>query len=196
LFVVSSLIKGLCDEIRSGDGYIKQVFVLTHNVYFHKEVTFVGRRARNAVMKGETFWVVRRMGVRSRLEKHSANPISTAYELLWAELKRSERSNLTVQNTLRRILESYFKVYGGIEFDTIAAMFEGEEKLICNALISWIHDGSHYAHDDLYVVIDDAMVDTYEKVFEAIFKKSGHGAHYEMMMSNARSDEPITLLIA
>jgi wobble nucleotide-excising tRNase len=93
-------------------------------------------------------------------------------------------------------LESYFKVYGGIEFDTIAAMFEGEEKLICNALISWIHDGSHYAHDDLYVVIDDAMVDTYEKVFEAIFEKSGHGAHYEMMMSNARSDEPITLLIA
>ena len=55
LFIVSSLIKGLFDEVRSGDGYIKQVFVLTHNVYFHKEVTFVGRRARNAVMKGETF---------------------------------------------------------------------------------------------------------------------------------------------
>ncbi|WP_419652185.1 AAA family ATPase, partial [Thiolapillus sp.] len=40
LFIVSSLIKELFDEVRAGTGHIKQVFVLTHNVYFHKEVTF------------------------------------------------------------------------------------------------------------------------------------------------------------
>lgn len=40
LFIVSSLIKGIFEEIRNGTGHIKQVFMLTHNVYFHKEVTF------------------------------------------------------------------------------------------------------------------------------------------------------------
>lgn len=41
LFIVGSLIKGLFDEVRAGSGHIKQVFVLTHNVYFHREVTFI-----------------------------------------------------------------------------------------------------------------------------------------------------------
>lgn len=40
LFIVGSLIKGLLEEVRTGAGQIKQVFILTHNVYFHKEVTF------------------------------------------------------------------------------------------------------------------------------------------------------------
>ena len=48
-----------------------------------------------------------------------------------------------------------------------------------------MHAGSHYAHDDLYVSIDDSMVDTYLKVFRAIFEKAGHIAHYKMMMGDA-----------
>ena len=69
-------------------------------------------------------------------------------------------------------------------------MFEGKEKLICNSLCSWVHDGSHYAHDDLYVSIDDTMVESYLRVFRAIFKKSSHIAHYRMMMGDAFVDEP------
>ena len=45
LFIVSNLIKGWFDEIRNDSGTIKQVFVLTHNVYFHKEVSFNPRGA-------------------------------------------------------------------------------------------------------------------------------------------------------
>jgi wobble nucleotide-excising tRNase len=61
LFIVSSLIKALFDEVRQGTAHIKQVFVLTHNVYFHKEVTFNARRTdRNAMRSEETFWVVRK----------------------------------------------------------------------------------------------------------------------------------------
>jgi wobble nucleotide-excising tRNase len=38
---------------------------------------------------------------------------------------------------------------------------------------------------DLYVSIDDSMVDNYLKVFRAIFQKSEHIAHYKMMMGDA-----------
>lgn len=184
LFIVGSLIKGLFEEVRAGTGHIKQVFILTHNVYFHKEVTFNPKR-RGVGMNEETFWVVRKPGLLSKIEKYPSNPITTSYELLWSEVRKCDRSTLTIQNTLRRILENYFKILGGFDLNQLCEMFTGKEKMICGSLCSWVHAGSHYAHDDLYVSIDDSMVDTYLKVFRAIFKKAGHIAHYKMMMGDA-----------
>jgi wobble nucleotide-excising tRNase len=189
LFIVGSLIKGLLEEVRTGIGHIKQIFILTHNVYFHKEVTYNSRR-KDVAMNEETFWIVRKPGLVSKIEKHPTNPIKTSYELLWAEVRKQDRSNLGIQNALRRILENYFKILGGIDFDQLCAMFDGKERLICMSLCSWVHDGSHYAHDDFYVSIDDSTVGNYLKVFRGIFEKSGHGAHYNMMMGNAFVEEP------
>lgn len=189
LFIVGSLIKGLFDEVRAGSGQIKQMFVLTHNVYFHREVTFNTRRPRDGAMKKETFWVVRKRGLLSELEKCPSNPIKTSYELLWSEVRRSDRSISTIQNTLRRILENYFKITGGFDLDKLCGMFAGTEKMIYRSLCSWVHAGSHYAHDDLYVSIDDSMVDAYLQVFKAVFEKSGHIAHYKMMMGDASEGE-------
>ncbi len=75
LFIVGHLIKKVFKEIRDKTGNIKQVFVLTHNVYFHKEVTFNKNRKRN----GETFWVVTEPTKHTRIKKHETNPIRTSY---------------------------------------------------------------------------------------------------------------------
>ena len=189
LFIVGSLIKGLFDEVRAGAVQIKQIFVLTHNVYFHKEVTFNPDRRQKKAMCEETFWIVRKDRV-SKIEKHETNPIKTSYELLWSEVRRPDRSNLTIQNTLRRILENYFKIFGGVDPDKICGMFEGQEKFVCKSLFSWVNDGSHFAHDDLYVSGNSSIVDTYLKVFRAIFTKSEHQAHFRMMMADAYVEEP------
>jgi wobble nucleotide-excising tRNase len=185
LFIVSSLIKGLFDEVRTNTGNLKQIFVLTHNVYFHKEITFNSKRPSKGALKEETFWVVRRPGLESKVVRHPTNPIKTSYELLWAEVRKPDQSHLTIQNTLRRILESYFKILGGMDNDKLCAMFEGRDRLICKSLLSWVNDGSHSVHDDLYITIDDATVDSYLKVFRAVFEKSDHLAHYRMMMGDA-----------
>lgn len=189
LFIVGSLIKGLFEEVRAGTGYIKQIFILTHNVYFHKEVTFNPKR-QDVAKNEESFWVVRKSDSGSKLEMHNSNPIKTSYELLWSEIRRPDRSKLTIQNTMRRILENYFKILGGVDPDKICAMFEGKDKLICKSLFSWINDGSHSAYDDLFVAIDDGMVETYLKVFKAIFEKSDQLAHYKMMMGEAYVELP------
>ena len=191
LFLVGSLIKDLFDEVRTGVGHIKQIFVLTHNVYFHKEVTFNPKRSGSTAMKSEeTFWVVRKLNLLSKLEHHESNPIKTSYELLWSEVRRPDRSNLTIQNTLRRILENYFKILGGVDLNDLNAKFDGQEKLICKSLISWVNDGSHFSHDDLYVSISDSMIEPYLNVFREIFKKSDHMAHYKMMMGDAYVEVP------
>lgn len=187
LFIVGSLIKKVFDEARKGTSLIKQVFVLTHNVYFHKEVSFNNDR-RDKALKDETFWVVRKPAKHSKLEKHESNPIQTSYELLWSEVKNPNPSLLTIQNIMRRILENYFKFFGGIEPRDICAKLPGKEQTICNSLLSWVNDGSHYVQDDIYVSMDQGAVQSYLKVFHLIFKLSEHEAHYKMMMGDAYAE--------
>ena len=190
LFIVGSLIKGLFGEIRAGTGYIKQIFVLTHNVYFHKEVTF-NPHHRYYGQNDAAFWIVRKVGLESKIQKHGSNPIKTSYELLWTEVRKDDRTNLSIQNTLRRILENYFKILGGWDSDKICELFDGQDKLVCNSLFSWINDGSHSALDDLFVSTDPSLVDNYLDVFRAIFEKTGHLEHYKMMMADAYVDAPV-----
>jgi len=101
---------------------------------------------------------------------------------LWMEVRSGTRSNLSIQNTLRRILESYFRIQGGVNIDKLCAQFEGMEKLVCRSLISWVHAGSHFEPDDLFVSGDSKSIEVYLRVFRKVFEKKGHGGHYRMMM--------------
>ncbi|MYC27215.1 MAG: AAA family ATPase [Nitrospira sp. SB0662_bin_26] len=183
LFIVSSLIRDLFDEVRTSSGTIKQIFVLTHNVYFHREVTFNPKRDADKKLNEETFWMLTKSGQQSKIRGHNTNPIKTSYELLWMEVRNADyESPLSIQNTLRRILEYYFQFLGNVNPDDIWAKFEGKEKLICRSLFSWVSAGSHSVPDDLYAPIDEAVIDTYLNVFKRIFEKTNHIAHYKMMM--------------
>ena len=61
-------------------------------------------------------------------------------------------------------------------------MFDGQDKIVCHSLLSWVNDGSHNADDDLYITTDDGSIDNYLDIFKRIFDKSGHISHYNMMM--------------
>jgi len=183
LFIVSHLIKDIFKEIHSGLGNIKQVFIFTHNIYFHKEICF-------GVKGNSTFWIIKKNSDDcSIIEAHKTNPIKNSYELLWHEVQNPNRSTSTIRNTLRRILEHYFKILGGIKLDEIADKFQGKEKMICGILLSWVHDGSHFADDDLYITCDADTVEKYLEVFKGIFEKSKQIGHYNMMMKIVESDE-------
>lgn len=181
LFIVSNLIRKIINRACDPTSAIKQVFVLTHNIYFHKEVTFDPNRSGER-RNFETFWVVRKGVGHSELVGHTTNPVKTTYELLWQEVRDENRSNLTIQNTLRRIIENYFHILGNVNKDEIVQLFEGEDQQVCNSLFSWINDGSHSAHDDLYLVCDDQTASRYLRVFKEVFEKSNHRGHYEMMI--------------
>ena len=94
----------LAEAANGASGHIKQVFVLTHNVYLNREITFNPTRSNDQTMNEETFWVVRKAGTVSKLDGHSTNPIKTSYDLLWSEVRNPDRSSLTIQNTLGRSL--------------------------------------------------------------------------------------------
>ena len=182
LYIVSTLIKEIVKETDNIESTIKQVFVLTHNVYFHKEVTFSQKREKGKVLNSESFWMVSKGNDGTVVSGCDQNPIQSAYELLWQDVKSPTASNISLQNTLRRILENYFTMWGGMGKDEICALFEGRDKLICNSLFSWVNDGSHSINDDLYINHGNQTNETYLAVFAKIFEKANQQGHYNMMM--------------
>lgn len=181
LYIVSSLIKGVMEEARSQSSQIKQVFVLTHNVYFHKEISFNKSRSVDGALNEESFWLVKKLQHSSVVERCETNPIRSAYELLWEDVKSENISSVSLQNTLRRILENYFTMWGGMGKDEVCALFDGRDKLICQSLFSWVNDGSHSIHDDLYINQGEQTNETYLRVFRDVFKEAGQIGHYNMM---------------
>ncbi|MDQ1005437.1 wobble nucleotide-excising tRNase [Neobacillus niacini] len=183
LFIVSSLIRKIIDEIRENPrSNFKQLIILTHNVYFHKEVSFNKGKGSNK-LKEETFWIVRKINNESHITRYSENPIKTSYELLWKELNYIKDENLiTAQNVMRRILENYFRFFGNINIEAEIDKFAEEDRFVCQSLLSWANDGSHHINEDLFVEISPEQTERFLEVFKNIFYNMGHGSHYEMMM--------------
>lgn len=181
LFVVSTLVREIIDIARNNNQDIKQVFVLTHNIYFHKEVTYSHKR-RGASLPEEAFFLVKKIDGKSFVEKVEGNPVKTSYELLWREVKNLNCDNATIRNVMRRILENYFKMLGNIDLHKLHEKFTGDDKLRCKALVSWVHDGSHSALDeDYYTPLSGEEVLKFKVIFKEIFDKTGHIEHYRMM---------------
>lgn len=185
LFYVSTLIRKAVRRALDGEGNVKQVFVLTHNVYFHKEVTFQASRQKEKGKVFISYWVIRKRNNKSIVERHNKNPVKTAYQRLWQEIQ-DPAPGASLQNSLRRILEYYFSIIGDDNYENICDKLPIEMQTMAHALLSWINSGSHDIGDDLYVGPDDSENDRFLDVFKSIFEVSGHIAHYEMMMATCR----------
>lgn len=184
LYIVSSMVKSLIKEIREGTSDVEQIFILTHNVFFHKEASFVDGRTK--VLNDVNYWIISKDNNISSIRAFEKNnPIKTSYELLWQELKTNTNASLvTTQNIMRRILENYFGILGkNIDERIINSFATTEDKMICRSLISWINDGSHSIPDDLYIDSYTDSIERYKMIFKEIFIKMDHKAHYDMMMA-------------
>lgn len=189
LFIVSVLVKELMKETMKETmkekTNIKQVIILTHNTYFYKEIT--SKYDLKRYQGKYSFWIINKDNNVSKIKDYKENPIKNSYELLWQEVKQAKDNNaswVSLQNVMRRIIEYYFRILGGFKHnDSLSECFKNiEEKRVCNSFISWFNDGSHGISDDLFVQSQDTSIETYLKVFEKIFKETGHEAHYKMMM--------------
>ncbi|MGL2359877.1 ATP-binding protein [Helicobacter pylori] len=185
LFMVSVLVKDLMKETMKEKTNIKQIIILTHNTYFYKEITL--EHDLKCYQGKYSFWIIKKDNNVSKIKDYKENPIKNSYELLWQEVKQAKENNVSwvsLQNVMRRIIEYYFRILGGFKHNhNLSECFENiEEKQVCNSFISWLNDGSHGISDDLFVQSQDTSIETYLKVFEKIFKETGHGAHFKMMM--------------
>jgi wobble nucleotide-excising tRNase len=150
-------------------------------VYFYRQVSHCKHKEKIS-SNDLSYWVVRKNRTGSRIQKYDKSPIKSSYQLLWDEYKHVSSNAHILPNVMRRILESYFSLLGDVPLDSVSDIFEGHNKQICESLLSWVHAGSHNVFDDAYYDITDETVLIYKEVFKEIFLKTGHEAHYEMMM--------------
>ncbi|MDP2515604.1 AAA family ATPase [Photobacterium damselae subsp. piscicida] len=138
LFIVSTIIKNIINDVKDGS-HIKQLLLFTHNVYFHKEASFQGGRSNGC--NKTNYWILRKKNNITNIQAYGQNnPIESSYELLWKEISEPEKLSLTtIQNTMRRILENYFKILGRYSDNDIIEKFtNNEEKQMCKSLLYWI----------------------------------------------------------
>jgi wobble nucleotide-excising tRNase len=183
LFIVSTLIKNILKNVRENTGNIKQVFLLTHNAYFFKEITFISSRESYNKRNDTLYFIIRKKDNQSLVDKYEINPIKTSYQLLWEDIKNSNSDNISIQNSMRRIIEFYFKFLANLDEESLIKKFDGEDKIICKSLFAWYNDGSHNIFDDFNISIHDESIEKYKQVFKKIFDYTGHIEHYKMMMN-------------
>ena len=187
LFIVSTLIRSLVWDMSKDNAKICQLFIATHNLYFHKEVSFDRRFPKG--MKAETrFWLVGKVGGKSSIEPCEKNPITSTYEALWDTVIRATENPvstelMSLQNTMRRILEYCSTFYEKNSLDDLPLQFQGDDRIIAKTLVSWLHNGSHSSMDDFnYTPPHSDGTVRYLTMFKNVFQKAGHIAHYNMMM--------------
>lgn len=215
LFIVSAIVREMINvclnntEYKNpkvpGD-YIKQIFILTHNVYFHREVTY--HQVSN--YKSTSFYMIRKMDNESTVklcirqrddeaaENENYNPVQNSYAALWDEL-RDIKTTIPTINVMRRILEYYFLQLCGYEGSDLREIvlenpdnrkmfikeIEGKkpdmtEYHLASSLLAYINNPNGIS-DGLNYVEDCEDARIYKKVFKKIFEALHQNQHYQMM---------------
>ena len=215
LFIVSAIVREMINVCRNnteylnpqvpGD-YIKQLFILTHNVYFHREVTYQQVGYYNCtsfymIRKNDnvsTVKLCKRQNKEIPSEEENYNPVQNSYAALWDEL-RDLHSTIPALNVMRRILEYYFLQLCGYEGSDLRSIVlekkENREKFIkqvegekpdmtdyqlASSLLAYINNPNGIS-DGLNYVEDCEDAEAYKRVFQIIFDALGQSQHYKMM---------------
>lgn len=219
LFLVSSLVRELIeicynnvnleDRTFKGDE-VAQIFILTHNTYFHREITYnqIGRfdfvsyflvQKRNNVSTVRLCTKENRDTVPPMIENY--NPVQNSYKALWSEYKELSGS-ITTMSVIRRILEYYFLQlcgYDGVNLRKdvleknkhrfIVPSGDGtpdndDKYHLALSMLSYIGKQDHGFNDGMDFVDESADVTQCRDVFWTIFDCLGQTQHYDMMMGN------------
>jgi len=198
LFIVSTLInrlieyKGKTEKQEFLNGNFEQVFILTHNYYFYKEVAMLKR----PICKSQQHYLIEKNKINETSIKSHKYKEYDDYALMWQTIKEAKEKlsddnkeqNILLANLFRRILESYAN-FIGLGTDSWATILADNDKdsmehHLKAAFISMINDESHKVSpfDNFYFQkIHNANPSKLFEVFESIFNTIGK-EHYDRMI--------------
>lgn len=185
LTAISHLCRQLARKCTDSSGRLERFFLLTHNAYFYEEVIFEGSREKEPDASRRLYGLIRKSeSGYSEIKFDPRNQIESVYEMLWRDVREAQSGTLvsaSLQNAMRRILEVYFRLVGGVEEEVIDRL-PMELQMPAQWLISWVNDGSHKIRWDLDSAPTNIDNMIYFKAFKEIFYETGQSGHYELMM--------------
>ncbi len=219
LFIVSTIVRELisiCHNNGRAVGkdeprFIKQIFIMTHNAFFHKQVSHDRLKYFHCV----NFYLIEKKGNVSTITpcrrkdplsdepavEHNYSPVHNAYSALWKEYIDAS-SPVALRRIIHQILEYYFIQISGFEGQNLTERILKNE----NAFIRENPDGTenrnllqsvdtllHYVgsdttgfNDGFNYIEGTEDADTIRETFECIFTAMDQRQHYLMMMDSVR----------
>ena len=194
-------------ENREVDGdYIKQIFILTHNAYFHREITYNQVKRYTYVnlyliKKNDnvsTVTLCTKPDEDAPSRDVNFNPVKNSYAALWIEYNNLT-TTIPLLNVIRQILEYYFLQLCGYEgkdlrdrllkdnrdkFVTIND--DGTENVsdlnIVNSMLLYINSNSIGFNDGSHLIDDGTSAELCKEIFHKIFICMKQEQHYNMMI--------------
>ena len=218
MFIVISIIRELIDVAKNNvdlehgsenQNYIKQIFILTHNTFFHSSLTIdyeefydvvsffkISKKANISKIEGP----LTKQNPSKANELVNKNPIKNSYKTLWDDLNEAT-SVSSARNIIRRILEYYFIEICGYKVSDLAKILfsdENKSKFIeeddngneitdkltfARSMIENVTSTVH--HEDAYYSEDEddsqETIAKCKKILEIIFEAMGQPQHYKYM---------------
>lgn len=215
LFIISTQINRMIEICRNNadnrqaivpENFIKQIFILTHNAYFHRAITTKYANRYDFV----SFYLVRKIDNKSSIklcdqpdpneptERMNVNPVKNSYAALWDEYKELN-SGTPLMSVIRRILEYYFLQlcgYDGMDLRKIIledhkSEFthddQGNEDYtkyeMAASMLSYISANSSTLNDGMNYIDGCIDVQQCRHTFQMIFDVMGQSQHYDMMIN-------------
>lgn len=219
LFVVAALTRemiAVCYNNYSLDGenndkHIRQLFCMTHNPYFFREVTY----NRLSDYECTSFYEIKKdRSNQTSIElcedddmlagggKINRSPVKNTYDALWDEYRHTDNPE-TLMIVIRQILEYYFVQMIGFQnmdlrhnlLDEHEAEFvkdlggpdeDRSDYVAASAMIAMINVGARGFNDGLYYDSAAADIKQLREVFEKIFTVMRQEQHFDMMTHRIR----------
>lgn len=217
LFIIGEQIRKMVEVCRNNadnrnatvnGNFIKQIFILTHNAYFHREITYPHAGRYDFV----SFYLVKKQKNNSSIilsrkrnpdcpsEWINVNPVKNSYAALWEEFKELKDGTniIPIMNVIRRILEYYFLQLCGYDGsylqktileDNKSAFTHDEDKNddytkfnMAVSMLQYISANAYGINDGFQYVNDVVDIQKCKKTFKDIFHYMGQEQHYNMMM--------------
>ena len=214
LFVVGALVRdmiAICNPDyttkENSKDHIKQIFILTHNAFFHQEVTYNQAQHYRFVSFFEIVKYNNNSDVILCTKKNretpslmeNRNPIQNSYVTLWDTYKEVSYPN-TLVNVIRQILDYYFLQlcgYSGMDIkdiilkqhrdDFIKKFPDGTEDCsdlhMATSLLQYLCTSNDRISDGLNFIHANVDTDSCRRIFESIFRHMGQGQHFDMIMN-------------
>ncbi len=181
LFNISQLIHQ--NYFKQPDSDIKQVFILTHNLYFFHEIMHLIPKQQREPKDTKLYRLTKH--TTSKIEPIARKDIANDYESYWCIIREcknnpqeGEKYRHILPNTMRNILEYFFAFVDKEKYNEI---LKNRVSFQCKAFVRYLNRESH--SDDINITDFKEMdISKILEDFEKIFRVSNNEAHYKKYM--------------
>lgn len=179
VYNIAQLIKEIF--LRNKDSSYEQIFILTHHLYFFKELIGFKEDYKKDIY---TFRIGRNENYISHIDTMKEDEILNDYQAYWQILKDYKEGKIhaiLIPNTMRNILEYFIGFIQKNKIDIIKDIENEDKEKKFKPFCRYINRESHSFMGNM----SDAKeidIDMFFEAFKKVFEYLGHLEHYDIMM--------------